>query len=297
MESQAAAKRTDADYDRWKAELARIERLVAENAIQSKVLEETQAQLRASIAWRHEATAKIESAQAGLEEANAKLTKAKAVETAAAAKVAVAEADAARMKAMLDYAKITAPFDGVVTARHVHTGHFIPAVGSREPLFVVIRTDPVRVFVDVPEKDATAVERGRAAIVRVQASGNSEFKGTVARTAWALDRTARTLRVEIDVPNPDGKLRPGMYAHAGIVVAEREDVLAVPASAIVKQGDKSICCTVSGGKIARNIVSTGLSDGIAVEIVSGLDGNEVIVKSNAAALTDGQSVQLAPVGK
>ncbi len=297
-ETLAATKRSEADYDRWKAELARIERLAAENAIQKKVVEETQAQFRAADAWREEAGAKIESARAGLAEAEAKLTKANADVTAATAKVAVAEADEGRMKAMLEYAKITAPFAGVVTQRNVHTGHFIPASGSREPLLVVIRTDPVRVFVDVPEKDATAVGRDNSAVVRVQALGSQEFTGTVARTAWALDRTARTLRTEIDVPNADGKLRPGMYVYTGVVVAERKDALAIPASALVKQAEKTVCCCVSGGKIVRKPVTIGLNDGTNVEVLSGLEGTEEIVKANAAALSDGQAVQVqSPSGK
>lgn len=296
-EAVATAKRSDSEYERWKAQLAREEDLAGKGAITPKQVEETRKQFGASDAARDETAAKIESAKAGQEEAEAKLTKAEADVVAAAARVAVAEANHGFAEAMLQYAKITAPFDGVVTQRSVHTGHFIATAGNREPLFVVMRSDPVRIFVDVPEKDATSVNTGSRAIIRVQALGGKEFEGAVTRSAWALDRTSHTLRTEIDIPNPDGKLRPGMYAYAGIVVAEHADVLSLPASAVIKQGDKTVCCCVENGKVARKPITIGLSDGTSVEVVSGLDGSEEVVKANAGSLTEGQAVQVKPAAK
>jgi HlyD family secretion protein len=296
-ETEATAKRSDAEYARWKAELARIERLAAENAIQKKVVEETQSQFMAADAARDETAAKIESAKAGQEEAEAKLAQAEADVFAATARVTVAEANRGFTEAMLQYAKITAPFDGVVTQRTVYKGHFIATAGNRDPLFVVMRGDPVRIFVDVPERDATSVNPRSRAIVRIQALGGKDFEGAVTRSAWALDRTSRTLRTEIDVPNPDGKLRPGMYAYAGIVVAEHADVLSLPASAVIKLGEKTVCCCVEGGKIVRKPITIGLSDGTFVEIASGLDGSEEVVKTNASSLTEGQAVHVKPANK
>jgi RND family efflux transporter MFP subunit len=296
-EAEATAKRSEAEYKRWKAELARIERLAAENAIQKKVVEETQSQFLAADAARDEVAAKIESTKAAHAEAGAKLAKAEADVAAAAARVAVAEADRGHAEVMLQYAKITAPFDGVVTERNIHTRHFIANAGSREPLFVVVRSDPVRVFVDVPEKDATLVNAGSRALVRVQALGGKPVEGAVTRSAWALDRTSRTLRTEIDIPNTAGTLRPGMYASAAIVVEEHRGVLSLPASAILRQADRSVCCYVQGGKVVRKTISVGLSDGTWVEVLSGLTGDEDVVKANAASLTEGQAVQAKPAAK
>jgi RND family efflux transporter MFP subunit len=296
-EAEATTKRSNAEYARAKAELARIERLVTENAIHKKLAEEAESEFEAADAARDEAAAKIESARAGLQEAEAKLTRAKADVVAATARVAVAEANRGFAETMLQYAKVTAPYDGVVTRRNIHKGHFISSTGNREPLYVVMRSDPVRIFVDVPEKDATSVKPGSRASIRVQALGSVELQGTVTRSAWALDETSRTLRSEIDVPNPDGELRPGMYAYAGIVVAEHADVLSLPASAVIKQGDKMVCCCVEGGKVVRKPITVGLNDGTSVEIVSGLDGSEQVVKANAGALTNGQSVQVKSSAK
>jgi RND family efflux transporter MFP subunit len=296
-EAEATTKRSDAEYTRAKAELARIERLAAENAIQQRVVDEAESQFGAADAARGEAAAKIESAKAGHKEAEAKLAKAQADVVAATARVAVAEANRGVAEAMLQYAKITAPFDGVVTKRNVHTRHFIASAGAREPLFVVVRSDPVRVFVDVPEKDATLVSVGNRAIVRVQSAGGKPVEGAVTRSAWALDRTSRTLCTEIDLPNADGKLRPGMYANAAIVVDERAGVMSLPASAILRQADKTVCCCVQNGKVMRKAITVGLTDGTLVEVVAGLDGTEEVVKANAGSLTEGQSVQTKPAAK
>jgi RND family efflux transporter MFP subunit len=140
--------------------------------------------------------------------------------------------------------------------------------------------------------DATSVKQGTPATVGVQAIGGQRFEGKVTRTAWALDRTARTLRTEIDLPNPDGTLRPGMYAYGSIVIAEHTNTLTIPASALVKQADKVFCCCVIGNKITRKPIRTGLVDASSAEVTSGLDGTEDVVKASAGSLTDGQSVQV-----
>ncbi len=296
-EAEAATKRSDGEYERWKAELARIEKLASEKAIQPKVADETRNQFRAAEAGRDENAARIASAHAGVEESEAKLEKARADADAATARVTVAEADRQRTQTLLGYTRIPAPFAGVVEQRNVDTGHFIPASGTTQPLFVVVRSDPVRIFVHVPEMEAPGVSPGSPARMRIQALGDEDFEGSVTRSSWALDPTTRTLRTEIDVPNPDGKIRPGMYAYATIVLEEHKGVLTLPTSAIVKQADQKYVCCVTAGKIARKPVRTGLEDGARIEIVSGLDGDEAVIPSNAASLKDGQPVQVDPAAR
>jgi HlyD family secretion protein len=292
VEAQAAAKRAEADVDRFRSELSRIQALGRDKVVQEKVVDEAQSQFRSAEAAREESAAKIESARAGLLESEARLAKAQADVGAAVARVAVAEADYRRMRALLDYTKIIAPFDGVVSQRNVHPGHFTGGAG-KEPLLVVVRTDPVRIFVNVPERDAVLVDPGARAVVRIEALGNREFQGTVARSSWALDSIARTLRAEIDIPNPEGKLRPGMYASAVIVLEEHPGALTVPASAVVKQGGP-FSYVVSGGKAVRKPITLGLEEGGRVEVSSGLTGDEDVVQANPAALQDDQAVQAAP---
>jgi multidrug efflux pump subunit AcrA (membrane-fusion protein) len=101
------------------------------------------------------------------------------------------------------------------------------------------------------------------------------------------------LKCEIDVPNPDGKLRPGMYAQVELTVAERADALTVPKSAVVVKDGQSFCVSVTtDGSILRRPVQTGIRSAADVEILSGLDGTEDILTANAAAFADGQKVEL-----
>jgi RND family efflux transporter MFP subunit len=293
-ETKAGTLRAEAECARWKSELDRNEELAAKKAIPQKVVDETRSQYRAAEANRDEAAARVASAAANLRESDAKLAKAKADVVAAAARLDVAEANHQQAQIQLQYATIRAPFDGVVTVRNVDTRHLVAGMGPREPLFVVVRADPVRVFVDVPEKDATLAVPGAKAVVRVQALANQQFEGKVTRTAWALESATRTLRTEIDIPNPEGKLRPGMYAYAIVTVEEHADALTLPASAVFRQADQAYCACVVDGKVHRKPVGVGLNDGSAVEIVSGLDGAEAVIRSEAAALAEGQAVAQPP---
>ncbi len=180
----------------------------------AKLSDEAISKFTAADAARGEVAAKVESAKAALGEAEANIALTRADAAAAAARLDVAQANVDHMQAMLDYANIRAPFSGVVTERGVDTGHLVGPRQSNNsrPLFVIARTDVVRVVVDVPELEAPLVDIGDRAFVRVQSLGTEEIEAQVARTAFVLDPSSRTLRVEIDVSNEDQRLRPGMYA-------------------------------------------------------------------------------------
>ena len=136
------------------------------------------------------------------------------------------------MKAWVDYLTLTAPFDGVIVARNANTFDFVfppPATpepwkaphlspGCAAPIYVVDRTDIVRIFVDIPEQDANYVQVGTKASVLAKAFRDEPIPGTVTRTSWALTSRADTLRAEIDLPNPNSQLLPGMYAYAKVII-------------------------------------------------------------------------------
>jgi multidrug efflux pump subunit AcrA (membrane-fusion protein) len=134
----------------------------------------------------------------------------------------------------------------------------------------------------------------RAAIRRAteQPGQIDAYEGTITRTAWTLDAKHRTLRTEIDVPNPKGTLRPGLYAYATIIVEEHAGVVSLPTSALVRQDSQTCCVAVAAGRAARKPVVVGLDDGTRAEIVSGLGGDETIVKAYASSLADGQFVEV-----
>ena len=211
---------------------------------------------------------------------------------AAQASVKVARADAYRVKRLREYATIVAPYSGVVTRRHVDVGDLTEPGNHGEPLFIIARDDIVRITVNVPEMFATEVEPGDRVLIRLQAIAGRNFEAKVTRTSWMLDAKNRTLPHEIDVPNPKGFLRPGLYAYATIVVDEHANVLSIPSSALVRQDPNVFLVAIDGGQAVRKPVTVGLDDGTRAEILSGLNGDDQIVKAFASSLVDGQRVEI-----
>ncbi len=293
-EARAAVERVDADFDRWKSELARITDLAARQAVTDKLVDETQNTFRAAEAMRKEVAAKIRSAEAQFAESAALVEKAEADLEATKAKLSVAEAARDRLNTLLAFAKIHAPFDGVVAARHVDTGHLVNVGSStEEALLLIVNTNVVRVFVDVPEIDAVHIEPEAEATIRLPSLAADDFTGKVTRTAWVLNQATRTLRTEIDVPNEHGRLRPGMYAHARLKVAERPDAVTLPKTALMTSAGQTSCWRIEAdGTLHRQIVQTGVESGGEMEIVSGLTGEEEIIGVNAGAFSDGQQVEM-----
>jgi HlyD family secretion protein len=292
-EAQASIDRVNADYERRKSELARMTDLAARQAVTEKLVDEATNQFRAAEAAQKEIAAKVKSAQAQRDEAGSLVEKAEADLEAAHANLGVAQADEQRLAAMLKYTTIRAPFDGVVSARDVDTGHLVSA-SSTQPLMVVVMADTVRAFVDVPEVDAVFVEPGVEATLRMPSLAGGEFTGKVTRSTWVLNQSTRTLRTEIDVPNSDGKLRPGMYAYARIKVAEKPEALVLPKTAILTSAGQSFCWRIeAAGSLVRHPIQTGIESGGDVEIISGLSGGERIVGLNASSFREGQQVEVA----
>ena len=291
--ARAGIKRAEADLARWKSEYDRVGQLFRERAQTGSLHDETRNKLSSAEAARDEIDAQVKTAEASLTQSRAGLDKARSDLAAAESGIAVARSDVRRVEALLGYAKIVAPYDAVVTRRNVDTGHLTMAGAQGEPLFVVARSDVVTVTVGVPEMYAAAVDPGDPAVIRLQAVPGRAFEGKVSRTAYSLDTRSRTLRTEIDLPNPDGTLHPGLYAYVSLAVDERKDVLTVPSTAVGREGAKAFCVAVLGGKAVRLPVEVGLSDGTKTEILSGLGGDEAVVKTYAPSLTDGQPVEAA----
>jgi HlyD family secretion protein len=310
-EAIASRKRAASAFDRWKSESERMSELVRKKVIDAETGDETANQFRVATASLEEAAAKIASAQAAIREAEAKRDKAATDVAAAHNHRQVTEADLRQTQAMLDYARIPAPFDGVVSERHVDTGHFLQPGNSggsvrSEPLFVVVRMDRVRVFLEVPEADAVLVADGASARMRVPSLNDQEFMGTVAGSSWSLDPAQRTLRAEIDFANSNGRLRPGMYAHA-IVDVTQSAALTLPGQAVLTRDGQTFCYRVEDGKALRMQVRIGVREGTRLELLKkqvppaepggkprweNLTGTELIVVSNPGELTDGQEVQI-----
>jgi len=298
-QSLAGVTGAKAERERWNSEHARVKELAANRSVNQKVVDETLNEVKGAEAAYEKALAEVRSSQALLEEARVHVEQSEADAQAAMARLRVAKAELARTTTLLDYTVIKAPYDGVVTRRLVVTGDYIsPATtGAAQPIVVVCRSDVVRVFLDVPELEAAWVDDGDKAEVRVQALGGKSFPATVTRNSWALDPTNRSLRTEIDISNSQGVLRPGMYATATILLEERADALALPATAIVHEGQDAFCCTVEKGKIKRQKVELGLRAGTDVEIRAGLAPDQTVVLARAESLQAGQAVEVIAADK
>jgi len=287
-EAQASVDRAEAMFRRWETEYERVRMLAASNAVTQKVADETEQQFKAADAARRETAAKIKSAQAKLAESEAGVDKSEA-------DLLVAQAEADKSQAIIGFTQICAPFDGIVSSRQIDTGHLVTAnATSGKPLFTVVAADTVRLFADVPETDASMVQTQHEVKVKVGALGGTTLSGQITRTSWVLHSGARTLRVQIDLPNPEGRLRPGMSAQVDMLIAQRTDVLALPKTAIgTAEGQTFVLRVGADGKLIKQSVQTGLKAGADVEITEGLTGDEQLIGTNLASYREGQLVEVA----
>lgn len=295
-QAEAGVGRAAGEYERWNAEHSRMAELASKGSVTQKLVDETLNQSRAADASRQEVAAGVKSAQASLRMALANVQKSQADFVAAGARRQVAEANLAHSRTMLAYSEIKAPFNGVITQRNVDTGHYVhPVTSTAKPLLVIAQTEKVRVFVDVPEMEAPLVDAGKnpdAAVVHVQSLGEQGIDGKVTRTSRSLDLSNRSLRAEIDLPNADGVLMPGMYAKVDILLDQHKDVLTVPTTAIVRDGGQAYCWCVESGKAIRHNIELGMRGGQEFEVRSGIDENCVVVLARAESLQQNQSVEI-----
>jgi membrane fusion protein (multidrug efflux system) len=207
----------------------------------------------------------------------------------------VAEAKLRRTETLLEYARLTAPFSGVVTARFVDPGAFIPAAttGSTPESAAVVRLmdfSRLRVQVFVPEAETPFITNGVPVQVTVEELAGKPFKGSVTRYANALDEATKSMLAEIELPNPTGELRPGMYASVRLEVERKRDALLVPVQALVVEKAGTSVFTVADGKAKKNPVRIGFNDGVNVEIADGIKPGQPVILAGKQALADGQSV-------
>jgi RND family efflux transporter MFP subunit len=275
-----------AEIDRYDAELSlkkitfdRKKELRAASAIPEQELDQARGEHQVA-----EAQTKLGNAKAAGAEADVKV---------AEANVATARAAVARLRTLMDYAMIKAPFDGVVSRRLVDRGELVQATTSNRstPMFTVERTDLLRIFIDVPETDVPYIQAGVAARVTPYGMKGLSFEGKVARIASSLNPNTRTMRTEIDLPNQEGRLMHGMYAQVELKLDEQPDALTVPATALLTEGPQAYVFTVKDDRAVRTNIRTGLDDGIRVEVKQGLDDDALVVLAGKGLVADGSPVR------
>ena len=196
---------------------------------------------------------------------------------------------------LYDYSKITAPFAGVITKRYANLGTLLQAGTNSStqamPLVQLSEDDKFRLVVPVPESYVHYIHVGDPVNVMVGSLGRT-VAGKVTRFSVDVVADTRTMHTEVDVPNPDGTLVPGLYAEATMSLERKDDALAVPVQAISRNGDKaSVYVVGAGNKIEERPVSLGIQTADDAEITSGLSNDELIVVSDRSSLKSGQIVR------
>ncbi len=303
VSARAGVKRAQASYTRWESESKRLETLVTQRVLDVQVRDETYRQFEEAAAARDQAEALVTETTADRDRAAADRDKARVDVEAARADLEVAKADERQAKVLLDYGRIKAPYSGVITQRNVSPGDYLQPGGGTNgrPLFVLEQTDPVRVFVGVPELASFFIHVQDTALIRFQAIPGATREGKVVRTGFSLNPSTRTLQTEIDIPNADGHLHPGWYVTVTIAV-DRKQVWTLPSGAIGFQGQQNYYVYLQvDGKPVRTPVIVGPSDDTHTEVLKKyspdsntnvwppFDGTERVLAGNLDILAVGQS--------
>lgn len=240
----------------------------------------------------------VDVAQSHQLEAEAQLASAQSALQSAKEHEVQAESEKMRAGAMLQYASIRAPFSGVITKRYANTGSMIQAGTASQsqamPLVQLAQNDVLRLMLPVPVTAVAQIHAGEPVDVNVVTLGKT-IKGKVTRFADSLEMATRTMNTEVDVPNSDGKLVPGMYAEVHLHLDPRQDVLSVPLDAVEGIGTTvQQAYVVRNGELHLTRITTGLQTSSRVEILSGLQNGDQVVVGRHSGLADGQKVEAKP---
>ena len=260
--SRATVRQREADLKNAQSNLERSRNLFARNLIARQTLDDAEARYDAALAQVDLAKAQGNQATARLDE----------------------------LRINLSNTRILSPVDGFVGSRSLDPGAF---VGTNSSFLSVVDIHFVRLVANLVEKDLRRIVLGMPAQVEVDAYPGEVFQGRVARLAPVLDPATRTAQMEVEVPNPASRLKPGMYARVQFVVLQRADALTVPRNAIVDlEGTRGVF--VADGKTARfKPIKSGIVDGDAVEIIDGLPDDATVITLGSASLRDGDPIVVA----
>lgn len=303
VSAEAGVKRAQASYTRWDSEYKRLQTLVNRQVLDVQVRDETYRQFEEASAARDQARAMVDEATSSRDQATADRDRARVDVEAARADLEVAKADESEARVTVEYGRIKAPYDGVITQRNVSPGDYLQPGGGTQgrPLFVLEQTDPVRVFVGVPELASFFVHDKDTAHIRFQAIPGATREGKLIRSGFSLNPITRTLQAEIDIPNSDGHLHPGWYVTVTIAI-NRKQVWTLPSNAIGFQGQQNYYVYFQvDGKPVRTPIIIGPSDDTYTEVLKKysasintndwpeFDGTERVLVGNLDVLAAEQS--------
>jgi membrane fusion protein, multidrug efflux system len=265
-QARAAVKQATAQRDFSKVNTARFATLGDQNLVSHAQVEQSQA-------------------QAATDEANV---------AAADANVLAQEANVRRLTDLTAYTHVKAPFAGTITTRTIDRGSALVGDSGTTPMFTLVATDVVRVFVDMPQTVAPSVHAGADAVVLVRELAGRKFHGKVTRTANALDPELHVMTTQIDVPNDDGALLPGMYVQAQLTMPVPHRVVEIPATALYSDAQGVRVAVVDAQqKIHYAPITIERDTGATLWVATGLTGDERVVRIAVPTLNEGDVVEVS----
>jgi RND family efflux transporter MFP subunit len=228
------------------------------------------------------------------QQAQAQVSADKAALAASEAALTESKGNQRKVQAVLDYAKIEAPFTGVITKRYVHTGTMVPAgittTTQGTPVVRISQTDPLRLVIYVPASMVPGVHAGTPVTIHLGSQAKT-LNLVITRTAGAVDVASRTMRAEVDVPNPQMVLVPGEYAQVELPVEQNDDALVVPVEAVDRNGDEASLWVVNGThSLELRRIKLGIESSGQAEVTSGVSENELVVVGQRSTLQAGEQV-------
>jgi RND family efflux transporter MFP subunit len=266
-QAQAAVKQVAAQRDYSRSNTQRYESLADQKLVSRSAVEQTQAQ------------ASTDEASVASAESN----------------VVAQQANVRRLVETQAFSRVVAPFAGTVTTRNIERGDLVTEARATA-LYTIVATDPVRVFIDVPQTVAANVRAGAEATLVIREFPGRKFTGKVTRSAGALDPDLHTMTTEVQVPNPDGALMPGMYVQAVLTFPVPHRVVEIPATALYSDAQGLRVGVVDAQQKLHFVPITIERDtGASLQIATGLTGDERVVKIAVPGLAEGESVELSGV--
>jgi RND family efflux transporter MFP subunit len=224
-----------------------------------------------------------------LDDAEGRFETARAALEVTRAREAVLRAEMEKTQTQIDFGTIRAPFEGVVTERWMDPGDLVQAGSTK--LLQVMKIDPVRVRVHIPQSDVPAVRQDSRAKVSIDELPGKTAEVPVARLFWALNRNTKTMAVEMDVANKDRAIRPGMFAHVAIELEARENATVLPAAALVVEKKKFSVFVVREGVARKVPIQVGFDDGIEFEVRQGVGPEDEVIVNGKNLVADGEKVR------
>jgi RND family efflux transporter MFP subunit len=287
---EANINRATAALEETRTNLERMRTLVQESLVAQRELDVARTQYEVTRAAH-------ETAQVEMNQYPSRVRVAEAEIDSAGSAVRVAEADLRRREAELALARkkladasITAPIRGAIARRHINPGQFVV---EDTPVFTIVQTDPLKFTGTVAEHAALDLRPGQLVRLRAELATTREFTGRVTRVSPAVEVDSRTVLMEAEVPNPEGRLKPGLFARGAVVVREDRDVTFVPEAAVSYFAGLTRVFVVGGGTAQQRPVTVGTRMDGLIEIVTGVRPGEHVATSRLAQLQDGAAVTTA----